>query len=78
MGIDLQKHLKNKYFILERRGKFLACERFYEKPWPWSKPKENYRVMYKGLSTPAHFDTLEDAGTWLKLQLKEDVIHELK
>lgn len=65
------------YKILERNGKFLVGYTVTKYKFLWFKPYQEFECCYMGLYKPAHFDSLEDARTFVKIRQKPDKYHDL-
>jgi hypothetical protein len=65
------------YKILERNGIFLVGTMVKKRKYLWSKPHEEFKCTWKGMYSPAHFETLEDARNFVKKITKPDTYHKL-
>jgi hypothetical protein len=63
--------------ILERNNIFLVGKIKIKRKWLFGKPYEKFECMYKGLYSPAHFDTIDEAKTFVKKITKPDVYHKI-
>ncbi|CAG7581610.1 MAG: hypothetical protein SLAVMIC_00927 [uncultured marine phage] len=63
--------------IIERNGIFIVYVRDNYFSLSKLRKVDKWRVMYKGLHSPAHFETLEEARNWIQVRLKPDVEHSI-
>jgi hypothetical protein len=63
--------------ILERCGIFLVGYMETKHKFLWFRPYKEFECLYKGINTPAHFKTLEEAREFVKKIIKPDVYYEI-
>jgi hypothetical protein len=64
-----------KYFILERRGRFYVFCKLMWRSYFLGKARPKKILMYKDDETPAVFDSLEEAREWVRIYQQPDIIH---